>query len=101
MIADWRAKFELSFNEFSFLFVQLAAYTQSVETNFVALPQLRYAQMSALIMSHVGMATAIDLVSLMFVINFHVLTCAIFVVCVFRVILIHRMETFILEISKL
>jgi sialate O-acetylesterase len=61
MITDWRAKFGLSFTDFSFLFVQLAAYTQSVETNFVALPQLRDAQMAALILSHVGMATAIDL----------------------------------------
>jgi sialate O-acetylesterase len=63
MIADWRLKFGLTPNQFAFLFVQLAAYTQSVETNFVLLPQLRYAQMAALIMSRVRMATAIDLVN--------------------------------------
>ena len=53
LITDWRAKFDLP--DLSFLFVQLAAYGWHDYTH------LRQAQLSALQLPGVGMATAIDL----------------------------------------
>ena len=59
MIEDWRVKWGLKSEEFSFYFVQLASYIQG--NPGILLPQMRLCQTAALQLPSVGFATAIDL----------------------------------------
>jgi len=60
MIEDWKSSWNLQKLDFSFLFVELAAYTQL--NPGVALAQLRQAQLAVMQeVPYVGMASAVDL----------------------------------------
>jgi len=60
MIQDWRAKWGQTAQQYVFLFVQLAAYTQAAPPEPL-LAETRAAQAEALKLPYVGMGTAVDL----------------------------------------